>query len=98
MANLQVSDVQSAIEALVSVASDNDFVSFLAFARKRWFGINSDQALFDSFNGQNLITRSMFPAGGAGDYSYAQATQLYGSLYQLREPNKTFRLTVSTTF
>jgi outer membrane protein insertion porin family len=48
--------------------------------------------------GENLITRSLFPAGGAGDYSYAQATRLYGSLYQLREPAKTFRLTVSTTF
>jgi outer membrane protein insertion porin family len=48
--------------------------------------------------GENLITRSMFPSGGAGDYSYAQATRLYGSLYQLREPSKTFRLTVSTTF
>ncbi len=54
--------------------------------------------LYDNINGENLITRSMFPAGGAGDYSYAQATQLYGSLYELREPNKTFRLTVSTTF
>ena len=54
--------------------------------------------LYDNINGQNLITRSMFPAGGAGDYSYAQATQLYGSIYELREPNKTFRLTVSTTF
>ncbi|HTZ89219.1 MAG TPA: outer membrane protein assembly factor BamA [Alloacidobacterium sp.] len=54
--------------------------------------------LYDDINGQNLITRSMFPAGGAGDYSFAQATQLYGSLYELREPNKTFRLTVSTTF
>ncbi len=51
-----------------------------------------------SFLGENLITRSMFPAGGAGDYSYAQAQQLYGSLYVLREPAKTFRLTVSTTF
>jgi outer membrane protein insertion porin family len=49
-------------------------------------------------NGQNLITREMFPPGGAGDYSYAQAQQLYGSRYQLREPAKTFRLTVSTTF
>ncbi|HEY0784562.1 MAG TPA: outer membrane protein assembly factor BamA [Acidobacteriaceae bacterium] len=48
--------------------------------------------------GENLITRSMFPAGGAGDFTYARATQLYGSLYQLREPRKTFRLTVSTTF
>jgi len=49
-------------------------------------------------NGENLITREMFPPGGAGDYSYAQAIQLYGSRYQLREPAKTFRLTVSTTF
>jgi len=48
--------------------------------------------------GYNLITREMFPAGGAGDYSYAQAIQAYGSRYQLREPKKTFRLTVSTTF
>jgi outer membrane protein insertion porin family len=54
--------------------------------------------LHTQFNGANLITRSMFPAGGAGDYSYAQAQQLYGSVYALREPTKTFRLTVSTTF
>src|SRR5271163_4016776 len=54
--------------------------------------------LHTNFEGQNLITRSMFPAGGAGDYSYAESQQLYGSLYQLREPSKTFRLTVSTTF
>jgi outer membrane protein insertion porin family len=54
--------------------------------------------LYTQFQGQNLITRSMFPAGGAGDYSYAESQQLYGSLYQLREPSKTFRLTVSTTF
>ncbi len=48
--------------------------------------------------GENLITRQLFPQGTAGDYTYAQATQLYGSLYQLREPAKTFRLTVGTTF
>jgi outer membrane protein insertion porin family len=48
--------------------------------------------------GYNLITRDMFPPGGAGDYSFAQAIQLYGAQYQLREPKKTFRLTVSTTF
>jgi len=54
--------------------------------------------LSKNFDGENLITRSMFPAGGAGDYSYAESQQLYGSLYQLREPSKTFRLTVSTTF
>ena len=54
--------------------------------------------LFTVFSRQNLITRSMFPAGGAGDYSYAEAEQLYNGLYVLREPSKTFRLTVATTF
>ena len=42
--------------------------------------------------------RSMFPNSGAGQYSYEQALQLYGSSYELREPRKTLRLTVSTTF
>ena len=45
-----------------------------------------------------LITRDMFPPGGAGDYTYAQAIQGYGALNLFREPRKTFRLTVSTTF
>jgi outer membrane protein insertion porin family len=54
--------------------------------------------LLEQVRGENLITRDMFPAGGAGDYSYAQSQQFYGSLYQLREPRKTFRLAVSTTF
>jgi outer membrane protein insertion porin family len=35
---------------------------------------------------------------GAGEYTYDQAIQFYGADYQLREPRKTFRLTVSTTF
>ncbi len=42
--------------------------------------------------------RSFFPNSGAGQYTYAQALQLYGADYILREPRKTFRLTVSTTF
>jgi outer membrane protein insertion porin family len=42
--------------------------------------------------------RTMFPSSGAGDYSYQQALQLYGASYELREPRKTLRLTVSTTF
>ena len=42
--------------------------------------------------------RSFFPATAAGDYSFQQAIQFYGANYQLREPRKTFRLTVSTTF
>jgi outer membrane protein insertion porin family len=54
--------------------------------------------LLEQFRGQNLITRSMFPAGSAGDFSFAQSQELFGSLYQLREPRKTFRFAVSTTF
>ena len=46
----------------------------------------------------NAAFRSLFPNSGAGLYSYQQALQLYGSSYQMREPRKTFRLTVSTTF
>jgi outer membrane protein insertion porin family len=45
-----------------------------------------------------LITRALFPPGGAGDYTYQEAIQSYGSRYVFREPRKTFRLTISTTF
>ena len=45
-----------------------------------------------------LITRSMFPVGGAGDYTYQEAIQAYGARDVFREPRKTFRLTISTTF
>ena len=45
-----------------------------------------------------LITRDMFPVGGAGDYTYQQTIQAYGAQNQFREPRKTFRLSVSTTF
>jgi len=45
-----------------------------------------------------LITRDMFPPGGAGDYTYDQVIQAYGSRYYFHEPRKTFRLTISTTF
>ncbi|GGG65241.1 outer membrane protein assembly factor BamA [Edaphobacter dinghuensis] len=42
--------------------------------------------------------QSFFPNSDAGLYSYQQAVQYYGANYLLREPRKTFRLTVSTTF
>ena len=42
--------------------------------------------------------RSLFPQGSAGNFTYAQALQLYGANYVLREPRKTIRLSVSTTF
>jgi outer membrane protein insertion porin family len=51
----------------------------------------------DSCSGE-LITRSMFPTGGAGDYTYAEAAAAYGARDLFREPRKTFRFTVSTTF
>jgi outer membrane protein insertion porin family len=45
----------------------------------------------------------MFPKGGAGDYTYQQAVSGVNFLgfspgYLLREPRKTFRFTVATTF
>ncbi len=42
--------------------------------------------------------RQFFPDGGAGDYTAAEAFQFYGADYILREPRKTFRITVSTSF
>ncbi len=45
-----------------------------------------------------LITRDLFPPGGAGDYTYQESIQAYGAQNLFREPRKTFRLTVSTTF
>jgi outer membrane protein insertion porin family len=41
---------------------------------------------------------SYFPDSGAGQFSYLQALQYYGADYTLREPRKTLRLTVATTF
>ena len=44
------------------------------------------------------ITRGMFPPGAAGDFTFQQAVALYGPTYVLKEPLKTFRFTVATTF
>lgn len=44
------------------------------------------------------IQRSMFPAGAAGDYTYHLAVNTYAPQFLLREPRKTFRFTVATTF
>ncbi len=49
-------------------------------------------------NSPNPITRSMFPAGAAGDYTYAQTISIYQPKYFLQEPLHTFRFTVATTF
>jgi outer membrane protein insertion porin family len=47
------------------------------------------------------ITRSMFPSGlseAAGNYTYGLARNTYSPSFLLREPRKTFRFTVATTF
>jgi outer membrane protein insertion porin family len=49
-------------------------------------------------SGPNNTFKSYFPDSDAGLFSYQQAVQYYGANYLLREPRKTFRLTVSTTF
>jgi outer membrane protein insertion porin family len=45
-----------------------------------------------------VITRAMFPPGGAGDFTYLQTVASFAPGYILKEPKKTFRFTVSTTF
>jgi outer membrane protein insertion porin family len=45
-----------------------------------------------------LLNRNLFPGNGAGENTYLDALSLYGGTYTLREPRKTFRFTVSTTF
>ena len=44
------------------------------------------------------VTRAMFPPGAAGDYTYHLALNTYSPSFLLREPRKTFRFTVATTF
>ena len=44
------------------------------------------------------ITRAMFPPGAAGDFTFQEAVSAYNPNYLLREPRKTFRFTVATTF
>ena len=49
-------------------------------------------------NSPSAVLRSMFPPGPAGDYTFFQARNTFATRYQLREPRKTFRFTVGTTF
>ena len=44
------------------------------------------------------ITRDMFPPGAAGDFTFQQAQRSLSPEFQLREPRKTFRFSVATTF
>ena len=44
------------------------------------------------------VTPEMFPNTDAGRYTFLQARNTFATRYQLREPRKTFRFTVGTTF
>ncbi|HEX5234076.1 MAG TPA: outer membrane protein assembly factor BamA [Silvibacterium sp.] len=82
----------------MSAGAEVDVMMPIIHAPFRVYYAYNPLRLDKDFHTQDLITRSMFPAGGAGDFSFAEAQEAYGSLYQLREPRKTFRLSVSTTF
>ncbi|HWX56817.1 MAG TPA: outer membrane protein assembly factor BamA [Verrucomicrobiae bacterium] len=45
-----------------------------------------------------LITRSMFPVGAAGDFTYLNTLAGVAPDFRVKEPRKTFRFTISTTF
>ena len=44
------------------------------------------------------ITRSMFPVGSVGDFSFQSAIAALAPDFRLQEPRKTFSFTISTTF
>jgi outer membrane protein insertion porin family len=54
--------------------------------------------LDETINSPIPITRNMFPPGAAGDYTYQLARDQFAPQFRLREPRKTFRFTVATTF
>src|SRR5260370_4842143 len=43
------------------------------------------------------ITRAMFPAGGAGDFSFAPAISTLSPTLHLHEPNRPFRFAIGPT-
>ena len=69
--------------------------------------VNAPFRIYWAFNALRLdtpanppipVTRAMFPVGAAGDYTYGLAKATYSPNFLLREPRKTFRFTVATTF
>ncbi|MDQ2833728.1 MAG: outer membrane protein assembly factor BamA [Acidobacteriota bacterium] len=75
------------------------FRIFYAYNPLRLFKDVPQQLAVPNSGPDNVNTfKSYFPTNGAGQFSYQEALQFYGADYILREPRKTFRLTVSTTF
>ncbi len=69
--------------------------------------INAPFRIYYAYNAMRLdssavapikITPGMFPANGAGQYTYQTTVDSLSSSYTLREPRKTFRFSVATTF
>ena len=69
--------------------------------------INAPFRIYYAYNAMRLdgnavapvtITRGMFPANGAGTYTYETTRDTLGASYRLLEPRKTFRFSVATTF
>jgi outer membrane protein insertion porin family len=69
--------------------------------------LNAPFRIYYAFNPMRLdttaqspvpITRDMFPAGGAGDFTHALAVASFAPKFDLKEPRRTFRFTVGTTF
>ena len=54
--------------------------------------------LDSSTNPPVQITRDMFPAGAAGEFTFRQALAAFAPAYRLHEPRQTIRFTISTTF
>jgi outer membrane protein insertion porin family len=81
-----------------SIGAEVDVILPIVNAPFRLYYAFNLARLYEQRQGESLITRSMFPAGGAGDFTYNEAITAYDSLLQFREPRKTFRLSVSTTF
>ena len=81
-----------------SIGAEVDVILPIVNAPFRLYYAYNISRLYEDRQGESLITRSMFPAGGAGDFTYAEAISAYDSLLHFREPRKTFRLSVSTTF
>jgi outer membrane protein insertion porin family len=76
------------------------FVIYYAYNPLRLYRDLPQKLAVPLYCGAGVTTcfRNFFPDSEAGDYTFQQAVQLYGADYILREPRKTFRLTVSTSF
>lgn len=105
-----VGNVSLSFEPNLKVVSNTNFVPRLSTGLELQVlmpVVNAPFRIYYAFNPLRLntstvapvqFTRDMFPAGGAGDFSFQQAVQAFGPTYRLRDPRTTFRFTVSTTF